>query len=70
MQTQFLDGIWLMAVGMGTVFGFLLMLVAAMQGAARIIQDSGPEAVLSAPAEEDEAPIAAAIAIARAYSRN
>lgn len=71
MHTQILDGIWLMAAGMGTVVGFLLVLVAAMHGAARIVQWTGDSGVATpAPAEEDEAAIAAAIAIARAYSRN
>ena len=71
MQNELLNGIWLMAAGMGTVFGFLLVLVAAMHGAARIIQrSSAPGGVAPEAAEEDEAAIAAAVAIARAYSRN
>lgn len=71
MHTQLWDGIWLMVAGMGTVFAFLIVLVAAMHGVARIIPWLGGSGeVTSAPAEEDEAEIAAAIAIAHVYSRN
>lgn len=71
MQNDFLAGLNLMVVGMGTVFGFLAILVAAMYGVARLVQTYGEPGVCdSSSAADDESEIAAAIAIARAYSGN
>jgi oxaloacetate decarboxylase gamma subunit len=56
------QGLMLMAVGMGTVFVFLTVLVAATTAMSRLIMRFAPQAVPAAKDEEEIAAIAAAIA--------
>ncbi len=66
------DGLWLMGVGMTTVFAFLTLLVAWMHLQARIFA-SWPEDAEQIPYPathgSDDAAIAAAIAVAWAHQR-
>lgn len=66
MDQQLLDqGLTLMLVGMGTVFVFLTMLVAAMSAMSSIVVRFQPLRASSDPSDEEVAAIAAAITVHR-----
>ena len=60
-QSLFSQGIMLMLAGMGTVFVFLSLLVAAMSVMAAVVARSRPATAVTGPTEEEIAAIGAAI---------
>ncbi len=69
MPATLFEGFRLMVLGMGTVFGFLALLVGIMHLVGRCASGNGCGAACAcANPSADEAEIAAAIALARAQS--
>jgi len=72
------EGMQLMAIGMGVVFGFLLLLVAAMTLAAHFFKkfdylfpfDDSSESALEHKATTQHTDIALVVAIAHAFAQN
>ncbi|MDA3797662.1 MAG: OadG family protein [Kiritimatiellae bacterium] len=65
---MFTSGVQIMLVGMGTVFGFLILMVLVMSGTASFLKRFPEAAPVSAPKRSTsgaDAEIAAAIAIAK-----
>ena len=67
-RTMLFEGLWLMAIGMGTVFAFLLLLVACMHASASVFarfpDDPVPGLEGSLPNEPSEDLLLVAVALA------
>ncbi|RVT46178.1 oxaloacetate decarboxylase [Rheinheimera sediminis] len=59
-----LEAAVLMVVGMGVVFGFLMVLVFAVQAMSRLLKHSGPAATTAAVATTQSAAVPAAVVAA------